>query len=60
MPLYDYKCNKCGLEFQENLSEEDKLNPTRIFQHENCDVYVAPHAGVAECKVELVELAKNI
>ena len=55
MPLYDYKCNKCGLEFQENLSEEHKLNPTRIFQHENCDVYVAPHAGVAECNVELKE-----
>jgi predicted nucleic acid-binding Zn ribbon protein len=55
MPLYDYKCNKCGLEFQENLSKEDKLKPTRYFQQEKCDVYVAPHAGVAECDVELKE-----
>ena len=55
MPLYDYKCNKCGLEFQESLLEKDKLKPTQYFQPNECDVYIAPHAGIAECDVELKE-----
>ena len=60
MPLYDYKCSKCGLEFQESLQEEDKLKPTQYFQPNECDVYIAPHAGIAECDVELKEYREAI
>ena len=52
--LYSYKCKKCGLEFEEWMEEENKLDPCKMFQPEQCDVYVAPHYGVAECDVELV------
>ena len=51
---YSYRCNKCGLEFEETLSEENKLEPCKQLQPEQCDVYVAPHFGVAECDVVLV------
>ena len=52
--LYEYRCKKCGLEFDEYLSEEDKLKPTNYFQPEQCDVYVAPHSGIAECDIEII------
>ena len=52
--LYSYRCKKCGLEFEEWMEEENKLDPCKMFQPEQCDVYVAPHYGVAECDVELV------
>ena len=51
---YSYRCNKCGLEFEETLPEENKLEPCNQLQPEQCDVYVAPHSGVAECDVVLV------
>ncbi len=52
--LYSYKCKKCGLEFEEWMEEENKLDPCNRFQALDCDVYVAPHYGVAECDIELV------
>ena len=52
--LYSYKCKKCSLEFEEWIEEENKLDPCNRFQAKDCDVYVAPHYGVAECDIELV------
>ena len=52
--LYSYKCNKCRLEFEEWIEEENKLDPCNRFQEIDCDVYVAPHAGRPECDVVLV------
>ncbi len=52
--LYSYKCKKCGLEFEEWMEEEHNLAPFNSFQAKDCDVYVAPHYGVAECDIELV------
>jgi|TARA_Y100000310_G_scaffold47190_1_gene43817 hypothetical protein len=55
MPVYNYRCNYCTREWQELLSEENKLDPTKVTQPEQCDIFIAPHAGVAQCDVELIE-----
>lgn len=52
--LYSYRCNKCDLEFEEWLTEKNKYKPTGYFKPNDCDVYVAPHAGRPECDVVLV------
>ena len=55
MQTYKYRCKRCGVEWEEKLTEEKKLDPTKGMQPEQCDVYIAPHSGVAECDVELIE-----
>ena len=50
--LYLYQCKKCGLEFEEFLSKDRKEEPCNLYPHPKCDVYIAPHYGVAECEVE--------
>ena len=55
-PIYNYKCNYCSREWEEVLPEEQKLAPTKVMQPEECDIFVAPHAGLAKCDVELVEI----
>ena len=55
MPMYNYKCNYCSREWQEVVDEADKYKPTRVMQPEECDIFVAPHAGLAKCDVELIE-----
>ena len=58
-PIYNYKCNYCSREWEEVLPEEQKLAPTKVMQPEECDIFVAPHAGLAKCDVELVEIHTN-
>ena len=52
--VYSYQCNKCGVRFHEELLENEKHVPTNIQPSQFCDIYIAPHYGVAECEVELV------
>ena len=56
-PLYKYKCNYCSSEWEKVLPEEQKLTPTKVMQPEECDIFVAPHAGIAKCDVELVGIS---
>ncbi len=58
-PIYNYKCNYCSREWEEVLPEEQKLAPTKVMQPEECDIFVAPHAGLAKCDVELVGIHTN-
>ncbi len=58
-PIYNYKCNYCSSEWEEVLPEEQKLTPTKVMQPEECDIFVAPHAGLAKCDVELVGISSN-
>ena len=53
-PIYNYKCNYCSSEWEEVLPEEQKLAPTKVMQPEECDIFIAPHSGLAKCDVELV------
>ena len=52
--VYSYQCKKCGVQFHEELLENEKHVPTNIQPSQFCDIYIAPHYGVAECEVELV------
>ena len=54
MPTYQYECKKCGLNFEEKHSIKDRNIPCNIIPNPLCDVYIAPHKGKAECKVEVV------
>ena len=58
-PIYNYKCNYCSSEWEEVLPEEQKLAPTKVMQPEECDIFIAPHSGLAKCDVELVEIPTN-
>ena len=53
MPYYDYECKKCGLEFEEFHKMDDREEPCKLIPHPKCDVYIAPHAGVAECEIKM-------
>ena len=54
MPTYEYECNKCGLVFEEFLPIDRREEPLDHPQpHPECDVYIAPHAGVAECEIKM-------
>lgn len=52
---YNYRCNYCNKEWKEVLPEEQKLAPTKVLQPIECDIFVAPHAGLAKCDIELIE-----
>ena len=52
--VYSYQCKKCGVKFHEELQENEKHAPTQMQPSPYCDVYIAPHHGVAECEVKLV------
>ena len=58
-PIYNYKCNYCSSEWEEVLPEEQKLAPTKVMQPEECDIFIAPHSGLAKCDVELVGISTN-
>ena len=58
-PIYNYKCNYCSREWEEVLPEEQKLAPTKVMQPEECDIFIAPHSGLAKCDVELVGISTN-
>ena len=59
-PTYNYRCNYCNKEWEEEvLIEEHKLHPTQVLQPVECDIFVAPHAGVAKCDVVLLQLEKK-
>ena len=53
MPLYHYKCYYCRKEWEEELPEKQKLEPTAITQPLECDIFIAPHSGIAQCNVKL-------
>lgn len=55
MPLYHYKCYYCRKEWEEELPEKQKLEPTAITQPLECDIFIAPHSGIAQCNVKLIE-----
>ena len=57
MPYYDYECKKCGLEFEEFHKIDDREEPCKLVPHPKCDVYIAPHAGVAECEIKMKVVA---
>ncbi len=59
-PIYNYRCNYCSREWEEVLEEKDKLAPTKVMQPIECDIFIAPHAGMAKCDIELVEEEPDI